>query len=403
MTDKHVAGIFTGLINSPKTARVAQSAFLSLIYVIVSAFVLNAFVQRWDLGTDSKKNDFATVMEYKATRPFVYRVLVPFVVNTTASAIPDRVVHRFEDTLLHTSRLVPNVRIKDTPEWTVDVSLKYHLTYFFLFFCLFSLLYTTRYLTRVVFSPPTVFQDFGPAVALLLLPLTFLEGGYIYDFPELLLMALLLVCIVKSKWWLFYPVFVLAILNKEADVLLILFFLAFHLKTMPRPRLSKHLLAQIVISGMLLFLVRNHFASVGGSPVEDHMIGNLRFWANPLSYLKVMDIYARGILVPRGFNILSLLLVVFMLSYRWREKPIEIRFLFFFALVINLPLSILFGYQDEIRNLSLIFLGLYLMGFHTLTTLYTRDSEGKKSFILNVVPYRGKLTANPDMVVEKAS
>src|SRR5258708_2340267 len=99
MNNKYIPGIFSRLTNSPKTASVAQSAFLALIYVIVSAFVLNAFVQRWDLGTDSKKNDFVTTMEYKTTRPFVYRVLVPFIVNTAAQAIPDKIVHRFEDTL----------------------------------------------------------------------------------------------------------------------------------------------------------------------------------------------------------------------------------------------------------------------------------------------------------------
>src|SRR4051794_4029817 len=148
MTNRSFPELFARLTNSPKTARIAQSAFLALIYLIVSAFVLNAFVQRWDLGTDSKKNNFVTTMNYNATRPFAYRVLVPFVVNTAASVIPDPVVHRFEDTLLHSTRLLPNVRIKDTPQWTAEVSLKYHLTYFFLFLCLFSLLYTARYLTR---------------------------------------------------------------------------------------------------------------------------------------------------------------------------------------------------------------------------------------------------------------
>jgi hypothetical protein len=320
--------------------------FLCLIYVIVSAVVLNTFMERWELTTDSEGNGFIGYVNRTANRPWIYRVLTPTLVNFAFEAIPRQARQALEPLVMEQSHLLKFPRIRNTPAWTPDIALKYHLTYFF--------------------------QDFAPVLGLLLLPLTFLHGGYLYDFPELMFMGLALVCIVQRRWLLYYPIFLLAVLNKEANVLLILFFVAAMVRSMPRGKFLTHLAAQCALGIAVLVLVRQVYAGHAGTPMQFHLATNLRYLAQPRNYLRVFDVYAPLIPVPRGFNILTLLFLAALVAYRWQEKPPFLKRLFVLTAVAAVPLFLWGGFKDELRNLSLMFPAIYLVGFHALHDVYTR-------------------------------
>jgi hypothetical protein len=345
---------------------------LCLIYVIVSALVLNTFMERWELMTDSQGNGFIGYVNRTANRPWIYRVLTPALVNAAFEAIPPQARRALDPLVMERSHLLKFPRIRNTPAWTPDIAIKYHLTYFFLFACLVAALFAYRYLTGALFAPAAVFQDFAPALGLLLLPLTFLHGGYLYDFPELMFMGLALVCIVQRKWLLYYPVLLLAILNKEADVLLILFFVAAMVRSMPRGRFLAHVAAQGALGIAVLVAVRQAYAGHVGSAMQFHLDTNLRYLAVPQNYLRVFDVYAPLIPVPRGFNILTLLFLAALVGYRWREKPPFLKRLFVLTTSAAVPLFLWGGFKDELRNLSLMFPAIYLLGFHALHDVYAR-------------------------------
>ena len=345
---------------------------LCLVYVIVSALVLNTFMERWELTTDSQGNGFLGYVNRTAARPWIYRVLTPSLVNAAFEAIPPQARRALEPLVMERSHLLKFPRIRNTPAWTPEVAIKYHLTYLFLFTCLITGLFAYRLLTGALFAPPAAFQDFAPALGLLLLPLTFLHGGYLYDFPELMFMGLVLVCIVQRRWWLYYPLFLLAVLNKEADVLLILFFVAATVQSMPRGRFLAHVAAQCVLGIAVFMVVHRMYAGRPGNVMQFHLATNLRFLAEPRNYLRVFDVYAPMIPVPRGFNILTLLFVAALVGHRWREKPPFLRRLFVLSTAAAVPLFLCGGFKDELRNLSLMFPAIYLMGCHTLHEVYER-------------------------------
>jgi hypothetical protein len=354
---------------------VLRVGFVFAIYVIVSALVLNSFMQQWELLTDQRGSGFLGFVNHTANRPWVYRVLTPAVINAAADAIPPRAKLALEPLVMSSSHLLKFPRIRNTPAWTLEIAIKYHLAYLILFGCLLLSLVTLRFLTGALFFPPPSFQDFGPALALLLLPLTFIRGGYLYDFPELLLMGLAIACAVKRKWLLFYGVFILAILNKESDILLVLFFVVFALPTMPLRRLIAHVALQGAIGIAIICVVRHAFADHAGNSMQIHLGANLRHLMDPRNYLLFFDIYAPMIPVPRGFNVVSMPFVAWLMLYRWREKPRFARRLFVLTASVNVPLFLFGGYKDELRNLSMMFPAVYFLGFHTLCALYAWPSR----------------------------
>ena len=154
-------------------------------------------------------------------------------------------------------------------------------------------------------------------------------------------------------------------------MLLVLFFTAFCWKNLSKKRFLKHLIVQIFIGGIIIILIRNVFATNPGEAIETyHLKDNISFWSSPRSYFLFFDPYYLGLpIFPRGGNILSILFVVFLVFYKWREKPLSVKRLFIYTFIINLPLFIYACHRDELRNFSLVFPSIFLLGVHTAYNL----------------------------------
>lgn len=343
--------------------------FLALLYFIVCLIVLNTFMDLNGFRGNSERFGFNKMMTYTAERPFAYRVLTPVLINSAVSLIPESVISKLEKDLLFDSNLLRYVHV--TENWDAAASAKYHLTYFYLFICLLITIFALRKLTRIIYDPPAAVLDFAPAPALILLPMTFIHGGYMYDFPELMFFIVAFVLILRSHWPLYYLIFPLAVLNKEMGFFIILFFAVLKFKEMPKPVFWGHIAAQFIIGLAILIFVRILFADNPEPLHSVRIFTNLLFWINPLSYLKFYETYAPLLGIPRGGNIILLFLLIFAISYKWKEKPIQIRTLFKFSAVLMLPLFLFLGNRDELRGLALIFPSIYLLGVHTFYKLYS--------------------------------
>jgi len=365
---------FRARLDRERLACAFRWALLALIYVIVSAVVLNAFMTRWGFRADAANHGFVQMLEHEAHRPFSYRVLSPAIVNAGAALIPGEVRARWQPWLLEQS---PLLRYRAPYEsWNPDKALKWHVAYAYLFACLLAALFAARALARATFPTSALFADYAPALAVLLLPLTFLRGGYFYDFPELFFLFSCTLFAAKGRFTTFAILYPLAILNKESNVLLVLTFLAFAATQLPRRTLLIRTGALLAVGLALVAIVRFVFRDAGGGATQPWFPLNVLFFLSPEWYAKFFTPFAPLVPIPRGINLLSLALLAFMIGWRWHDKPIELRRLLLANAAITLPLYLLFGFLDEIRALSLLFPALFLHGCWTLRDVYRGQDAG---------------------------
>lgn len=364
-------------LDRQRLAATFRWVFLTLVYTVVAAVVLNAFMTRWGFRGDAPNHGFVHLLDHTAHRPFVYRVLSPAVVNAAASLVPEAAKSAWKPWLL---RETPLLRYRAPYEsWNPDKALKWHVAYGYLFLCLMAALFAARSLARAVTPVSALFSDYAPAVALLLLPLTFLRGGYLYDFSELMFLFLCTLCASRGRWLLYYVLFILAVLNKESNVLVAAIFVAFAASRLPPRQWLGHVACQLAIGAALIAALHVVFRDAGGGSTQAWFPLNVLFLLSPEWYAKFFSPYAPLVPLPRGINLISLALLAFIALWRWQQKPLEVRRLFLLTGAATLPLYVLFGFLDEIRALSLVFPAIYLLGCHTLDDLYRRGGAIESS------------------------
>ena len=80
--------------------------------------------------------------------------------------------------------------------------------------------------------------------------------------------------------------------------------------------------------------------------------------------------------MPRGFNLLLFGVLACLIYRKGRSLSPVLYYLFGTAAVINLPLFFLFTYRDETRNLSMVFIPLYLLVAYAVLAPDRKASRG---------------------------
>jgi hypothetical protein len=317
------------------------------ITLCVAATVFGVFIQFSGINLNPAAR-FSDMIYGEATRPFVYRVLMPASIRLIASAIPPQ-TKAATNSRLQNNHLVQEVlsRFNTQPEYAVESLIALALLYLSLLGFVFAL----RYLLTGVFQAPTAFTDLVPLLGALGLVL-FFTHGYLYDFSTLLLFTLGLGLMVRANWRAYLPVFVLACLNKETAILLTLVF-AVHFYRNPRidrAHFTRILALQIAIYVVIRLLLMWTFRDNPGSLVEFHLH---RHWS----------VYKRYPLLAIA-SILLCILVAFMMFHKWREKPY---FLLHGTLIIIplFALHMLWGWPYEFRVFYEVYPITVLLCAHT--------------------------------------
>jgi hypothetical protein len=308
-------------------------------------------------------------------------VLCPATVNVITAALPPHIKQVIADWLAgRSSRLLKYPKILNSPAWTLDVSIKYHLMYCLLFLSLFFILVVFRWLTRFLLGGSSLLSDLAPAIGMLFLPLTFFQGSYYYDFPELLFMGLLLVFMLKRNWLLYHLVFFLAVLNKESNALLLVFYAAMMFNAISRKEFWLHFLIQGLVGVAIVASLRFVFWNFPGTAVEYQLAHNLDYLFTLRSYRSFTDIYAPMVPVPTPLNILLLSFLFALVFYGWKRTPIRIRRLFLLSSIVIFPLVLFFGWIEEARVYSFMFPALYFIAVYSVVGLYG-DRPAKEASI----------------------
>src|SRR5215203_666851 len=353
------------MIRSPlftaRLKRVFYWAAMGLIYFVVASAVVDSFQDHWAMGDKWRKSRFNKAIHYKAPPPFAYRVLVPWVVNTTAEHLPPAAQ---ADLAARAQRMRGRYGLREGND------VLYALAYYLIFLALFG----TQLVWRANFAAlglgNRLFRDFAPPLAMILLPMTFMQGGFIYDATELFLTGLALCFFLKRRWIGFYLTFVVAVLNKESNILLPIWFLAPFLLRRDWRSLLRHGAISVAVGSPPFLFVRYLFRHSPVDPFQLLFWKNLRYLATPSSYFSGFDVYAEAVPAPEGFHVFNLFLLGVLLAWAWRRPELrEVWLIFACTVIVFLPFFLLYGYRDEIRVFGPSFGALVLLAGNCLRSV----------------------------------
>lgn len=356
----------------PEPRRALYLYLIFFTYFLAAAIVLHLFMGEFGFG-DAKHSwlNFQRYMDHETKRPYAYRVLAPAAINVLSTIVPEGIRHRIEtvEAVSPDSTLSKKLReVRTVYNWRTERTVERIVGHAFLFANLFGVLLLLRHITRRVYGYSQLFVDFAPVVALPFLALTFLNCGFVYDFPEIFLALACLALLLAKHWIPYYLCFILACLNKETSVFTVVYFLALYFGSMPRKQLGLHVALHVVLGGITVLLVRAALADNPGTQAEFHLWTNVAFFLQPSTYYAFTDNFALLIPVPRSYNVLNLALFIPLVFLGWKEKPFWARSMFVGIMALITPLYIAFGAIDEIRVYYLALPAIYLLCIHTVHT-----------------------------------
>ena len=279
---------------------------------------------------DDKPSMFGDMIYGKASKPFVYRVLLPTTVRVLSAPVPQTLRNTISNKIENSISL--NKLFKKL-KWEKELAVEYSFAMLIMFLSLWGFSIAIRYLFILFYNSSSWFADSVSVLALLGLPTMFQYTSFIYDFPLLLLYTLGLIFLYKQDWLNFLIIFLVGCINKETTILLTLVFYIFYKSSLKKELFNKLLIAQfaifLLIKSLLYFIFKNN----QGTFIEFHLIDhNLRLLT--------------GYDLTLAAAVLGLILLVF---YKWNEKPnfLKTSLWMFIPLVI---LTLFLGYLDELRD-----------------------------------------------------
>jgi len=307
--------------------------FHKTIYYLLTALIAGGVLIMFVIFpgiNDDKPSMFGDMIYGKASKPFVYRVLLPATVRVLSAPVPqtlrNSISNKIEDNI-SLNKLFKKLK------WEKELAAEYSFAMLIMFLSLWGFSIAVRYLFILFYNTSSWVADSVSVLALLGLPTMFQYTSFIYDFPLLFLYTLGLIFLYKQDWIKFLIIFLIGCINKETTILLTLVFFIYYKSGLRKELFDKLLIAQfaifILVKSLLYFVFKNN----PGTFIEFHLIDhNLRLLT--------------GYDITLAASVLGLILLIF---YKWNEKPnfLKTSLWMFIPLVI---LTLFLGYLDELRD-----------------------------------------------------
>ncbi|WP_348521760.1 hypothetical protein [Burkholderia latens] len=387
----------TLLMTEKNLNRVRAFCRFAIVYVLLfvcAGNITNSMLLKWGFR-DDQKGDFATsyslvgMMNGDAPKPYVYRSSFP----RAAKWIVEHLGQEKQDKLFKSIKRHDSLRnayFTSVPDeyWTPVVALVYHLTYI-------AIVLSSLFALLLVYKLARLHGlSFGHSVGFLaafsfVYPLTFQQGGYYYDFFELL--GVLAACYLLLKKRMLACTLMVSIfaLNKETFFLVALALFFLHEREVPVSKRIGWLVLQLAACvGTRHFIMSGYDANAGGF-VEFHVWDNLKFWLNPMSYLSFYNLIGKGIFTPSLENPLMLVPLALFFGSAWRVTPRRYRLYFLSAWLPVLVLFFFFGYRDEARNFSVAFPAIVLIAIQAanrFNTIFAGDERASDDIRMTASP-----------------
>ncbi|MFN7941654.1 MAG: hypothetical protein U0X73_08630 [Thermoanaerobaculia bacterium] len=342
--------------SSPPIRRIGQRLLVAFLVAfawgLAASAVLDSFENHSSLGDHWPYSRFEPTIHFKTERPFIYRVLTPGLVWALSSALPDRAAELL-------AGRAPELR--ERYHLRRATSTEYVVAHVLLFLALVgTLAYWRASLLRHGGTGP-LFASFAPPLALLFYPVTFTQGGFLYDLPELFFASAALHYFLGRRWVAFCSAFALAVLNKESSILLLVWFLAAFWIDRDRGGLLRRGGAALVAGGLPFVVVHRIFADRPGQEAYNSFSDNLEFFTSPARWLQLRDLYAPALPGPAGPHLLLLAAIAAVLASASGATERLLRLIFASTALVIFPLYVVYGWRGEIRVFAGAFPALILL------------------------------------------
>lgn len=346
----------------PRSMLLFHRMCLVVLLVVVSASSFSAFYEKWHFrergarGTDLIA-EFDRIIDGTASRPYIYRQLLPDIANSLTRVLPVDAI----------SRRVPQ-RARDRISVAFNLSSKAYPAQYLIFYiatylsALLASLALYRVCTAANVAEPTAL--FATVVFMMLFPLFGVKGGYFFDFPELLFMAVAAWMALKVDWWWMIPVAALGTWNKESFLLFM--FTLYPIFRQRRSRRNSLMAVGVLVAvcAAVYLPVRLHFAHNPGGAVEWHWKDQISFFLHPFQLDTWID-RTYDLPFPALSAPIPMLLLIWTVWRGWRFLPYWLTRHALIAALINIPLFLLFCQPGELRDLSMLYVSLlFILAFN---------------------------------------
>lgn len=327
------------------------AAFIStaILFYIVSAAANYGFMNKWalrDHGDD--RFSFQTMLDGNATRPFVYRQLIPRVANTADLLVPESI----QDQIIRTVNIPKFYNSKIQLSEADEYAFRYRVVMLLNFGGLFLALILLRiFLLKCGYSRQAAL--FAPVLFILAFPYLETVGGYFYDCWEIVFFTAAVLLAWQGHWLALVVLSCAATLNKESFLFLIPTLFPFLCAHFSKKKSATLVLMAGGISLATNLLVKFAYSYNPGGMVEFNLQQHIRALLSPGSLFDVEVTY--GMISPRGFSIITVLLLIYLVKFGRSGLSRPMQQHAWIALAINLPLYFLFCWPGELRNLSLLY------------------------------------------------
>ena len=344
---------------SSASSRLYYIAFEAVIFFVAASASFFGYFQKvhfleHGLGGENG-GTFQTMMDGTANRPWVYRQMLPMMGNWVDSHVP-----------ASTQDLLYNFKANDGRPlrahfFQSDIAndRRYFVRYVAIYIAafLFALL-ATYAMSRTCTSLGVDRAIASFAAIIMILGMPYLIG-YFYDFPELAFLALASWIAIDFDWWWLIPVCALATWNKESFLLFIPALYPFIRSRVSRKQAWVGTLALLAAALAVYVPIHLRFENNPGGTVLLRLDRQILL-ARQMSRLFAHD-NTYGILMLTPYNPLSLALLAWTAWRGWSLLPNVAKCHARIALVVNIPLYILFCEVGELRDLSFLYVTLLLL------------------------------------------
>lgn len=343
------------------TLSIKNNIVRGAVYTLAAAVVFLVWVWGADSPSTSLNGDprstLSDIIYGRAHSPFVQRVLVPLLTRSLHSLLPADTWDSTESFFLSIPKFQ---REMDRLGWEREYLSEYLIALGIACASLVGFVFLLRRFWSLFYATSEDVTNTVPLLGLGALPPFFHVGThYIYDFPNLFLFTLGLYFMVRSRWGIFYAVYILGCMNKETTLFLSIAFLLVHARAMNPPLLIRHFALQLGIWIPIKAALMLVFMGNPGRSLEFHLFGNIDYLLH--GYTATMLLVATTILT--------------VISYNFRQKHFLLQRLCWLLAPFGLSMFI-FAAVTEVRDLLEIYPIFLFLVLHTLL------------FSLFMIPYR---------------
>ncbi|HLK41467.1 MAG TPA: hypothetical protein VKU41_32180 [Polyangiaceae bacterium] len=340
-----------------------RAAFVALAYWVAASYTLASFLTHWGprIGVELE-----STLGLSQARPYVVRVLTPLLVRGLVALVPSRAVPALLDGWGHG---VPGL-LATSAGWVGPPTVERLACTWLLFASLLGTAFAWRSVARWAVPDRSLLADVVPAAGILALPATFARGGFLYDLPDLLLVSCCYLAFVRRRWVAWYSLLPVAVLNKEASVLVVVWWLAVR-DTTPRRTWWAHAAASALLGAGVVVALAWYFRDRPGAFAQPNLVHNLGYWASFGWLFEWQDAFGMGVPQPVALDAIDLVVLAAVVGLgRRRVAPSVVRALAWSAAAVA-PLLVFFGFEDEIRVFAVAIPPLVALGAGAADALYS--------------------------------